>query len=34
MQNDIMSPADGTVLDVCVSEGDNVKTGEEMVILA
>lgn len=34
MQNDIMSPADGTVLEVCVSEGDNVKTGEEMVILA
>jgi len=34
MQNDIMSPAEGTVLEVCVSEGDNVKTGEEMVILA
>ncbi|MBP9483679.1 MAG: biotin/lipoyl-binding protein, partial [Negativicutes bacterium] len=33
MQNEIMSPADGTVSDVRVTAGQNVKTGEAMVVL-
>jgi len=34
MENEILAPSDGVVRDVKVKEGDNVNTGDPMVIIA
>jgi biotin carboxyl carrier protein len=33
MQNDIMAPGDGKVYDLRVQVGDNVKTGDTLVVI-
>ncbi|MEG2282971.1 MAG: acetyl-CoA carboxylase biotin carboxyl carrier protein subunit [Rikenellaceae bacterium] len=32
MQNEIMAPADGTVADVRITAGQNVATGDVMIV--